>query len=72
MAWELFGSYGYWAGGTPAEGFPVTSAVDIFSFGVMLWEVVTHERPDRSKGALRQLRYVSFLRVTFADRLGGD
>lgn len=52
MAWELFAGYG----GGAEERYLVTSAVDIFSFGVMLWELVTHERPNRSQGALRQLR----------------
>lgn len=32
--------------------------VDIYSFGVVLWELATCERPQR--GAMRDVRYVSF------------
>ncbi|BDA51310.1 probable serine/threonine-protein kinase DDB_G0281745 at C-terminar half [Coccomyxa sp. Obi] len=60
MAPELFGSYEH-EGDAPTsmsgEYRPkVTSAVDIYSFGCVLWEIVTGQRMQRSQTPLRDPR----------------
>lgn len=36
-----------WAAPETLEGAPLTTKADIYSLGVLLWEVVTHEAPCR-------------------------
>ncbi len=39
--------------GSGRPKYPITLAVDVFAFGLLLWEIVTGVRPNRFKGALR-------------------
>lgn len=58
MAPELRFTYG----GTVSSStnrVPVTPAVDVYSLGVLMWEVLSGETPQRSKGSLRKLRYIT-------------
>ncbi len=53
MAPELLGQC-LNASGKPK--YPITMAVDVFAFGLLLWEIVTGERPNRFKCSLRRPR----------------
>lgn len=57
MAPELCGMYEDNSGSDASGKVPVTPAVDIYSFGVLMWEVLSGERPQRSSGSLRKLRH---------------
>ena len=35
---------------------PITTAVDVYSFGLVLWQIITGESLDRAAGGLRQPR----------------
>jgi serine/threonine protein kinase len=43
---------------------PITTAVDVFSFGLVLWQIITGESLDRAAGALRQPRCAFFCRCS--------
>ena len=38
----------------------VTQAVDVYSFGLVLWQLLTGEHPDKTQGSLRQPRQASY------------
>ena len=38
------------------QQYPITSAVDVYSFGLVLWQIITAEVPNRAAGALRMPR----------------
>ena len=38
---------------------PITAAVDVYSFGLVLWQIITGEPLDRLSGALRPPRCAS-------------
>ena len=56
---EMFAAYeeddGEIEGGTRKKQ-AVTQAVDIYSFGLVLWQLVTGRQPDKSLGSLRPPR----------------
>lgn len=59
MAPELFGSYELESDAPPVSGEyrpEVTYAVDIYSFGCVLWEIVIGQRMQRSEIPLRDPR----------------
>lgn len=39
--------------------YPITAAVDVYSFGLVLWQIITGEPLDRLSGALRPPRCAS-------------
>ena len=43
---------------------PITTAVDVYSFGLVLWQIITGESLDRAAGALRQPRCALFCRCS--------
>ena len=51
---EVAGTFA-WAAPELLMGGRCSEKVDIFSFGVVLWELATCERPQR--GAMRDVRY---------------
>lgn len=56
MAPELFGSYELESDAPPMSGDykpEVTYAVDIYSFGCVLWELITGQRMQRPETPLR-------------------
>ena len=56
MAPEVFRAYNEEGEGA-AEGpkkQPVTQAVDVYSFGLVLWQLLTGGHPDKTQGSLRQ------------------
>jgi hypothetical protein len=55
MAPELLGVYTEDDSGA-AGGGAVTLAVDVYSFGLLLWEIVTGEHPSRAARTLRKPR----------------
>ncbi|CAL5225968.1 g8770 [Coccomyxa viridis] len=52
MAPELMGTYDE----ENTLSHPITSAVDVYSFGLVLWQIVTGEVPDKAAGPLRSPR----------------
>ena len=56
---EVFGSYDEEEDGGGSQKQAVTQAVDIYSFGLVLWQLVTGEQLDKSQGSLRQPRWVN-------------
>ena len=39
--------------------YPITAAVDVYSFGLVLWQIITGEPLDRLSGELRPPRCAS-------------
>ena len=54
MAPELMGAIGCEDEGPQAS--PITPAVDVYSFGLVLWQIITGEPLDRLLGVLRPPR----------------
>ena len=53
---EMFRSYDEEEDGGGSQKQAVTQAVDIYSFGLVLWQLVTGEQLDKFQGSLRQPR----------------
>lgn len=60
MAPELMGTYDE----ENTLSHPITSAVDVYSFGLVLWQIVTGEVPDKAAGPLRSPRCVYTMHTT--------
>ena len=43
---------------------PITRAVDVYGFGLVLWQIITGESLDRAAGGLRQPRCALFCRCS--------
>ena len=56
---EMFGSYDEEEDGGGSQKQAVTQAVDIYSFGLVLWQLLTGEQLDKFQGSLRQPRWVN-------------
>ena len=53
---EMFRSYEEEEDGGGSQKQAVTQAVDIYSFGLVVWQLVTGEQLDKFQGSLRQPR----------------
>ncbi len=51
---EMFGAYDEDGEGPGKQA--VTQAVDVYSFGLVLWQIVTGGCPDKMQGSLRPPR----------------
>ena len=43
---------------------PITTAVDVYGFGLVLWQIITGESLDRAAGGLRQPKCALFCRCS--------
>lgn len=50
-------------------GAPCSNKVDMYSYGVVLWEIITGEQPRR--GMLREIRCTAFLQIWGGGGLAG-
>lgn len=58
MAPELMGYRHGDGADSPHPRHSVTTAVDIYSFGIVLWSILTGDRPRLHEESLRKPRYV--------------
>lgn len=65
---EMFGSYDEEEDGGGSQKQAVTQAVDIYSFGLVLWQLLTGEQLDKFQGSLRQPRWVNTYQYIYETR----